>query len=183
MGTPDRFASLTVVTGFVPDGLKLGPLKAIPSIQLLGSKDDSKHPDLVCQRLEDAGAHAELQILKGSKHNTVGQHIDKAQFWEWLEGAQKRCAAKAPSAATAVAQADKEPEVGATAMTRNEGTVVHNADADASNGRPGAMGDEKVAWNEGDDAPNDEKIQAKAKTRRKYATKRRGNAQAVCNES
>jgi len=99
---PDRVASLTLVTGFMPDCVKtLGPLREIRSIRLLGSKQDwtSTQLELVQKQLEDVGADPDVAVIKKATHSTIGEHIDKDQFWDWLEEARKRCAEMFPKTA------------------------------------------------------------------------------------
>lgn len=66
---PDHIASITLVTGFVPDSLKdLRPIRRVPHIQLIGSKQDSKTLTVVQEQLELAEAVAEVRVVKGANH-------------------------------------------------------------------------------------------------------------------
>merc|ERR1712187_162078 len=138
-------ASLTVIAGFAPDGMKLGPLKRIASMQLLGSKDDSKHLDVVNHQLQGVGIYVTTQIFKGAKHDTVARHIDKVQFWDWLEGAHQRLTKTTND--TIAAQTDQEPEGKARAGERAK-----------------TRGREKNGRTEKEDAPNEEDVEVDVET-------------------
>merc|ERR550537_123168 len=90
---PNLVASLTLVTGFVPDSLTdFSRLLTILSIRLyVGDHDEMGH--CIClqemeQQLRRAGAAAELVVLEGARHGDIGQFIDMEDFWRGLEAAR-----------------------------------------------------------------------------------------------
>lgn len=93
---PDHIASVTLVTGFVPDCLKdLGPLRCVPRIRLIGSKSDLKTLQIAQDQLELAKAPVDdLQIVKGANHANVGQQLDMEAFWSWLEAGKPKATAE-----------------------------------------------------------------------------------------
>merc|ERR1719408_404186 len=89
---PNLVASLTMVTGFVPDSLTdFSRLLTILSIRLyVGDKDEMGH--CIClqemeQQIRLAGAAADLVVLEGARHGNIGQFIDMEEFWRGLEAA------------------------------------------------------------------------------------------------
>eukprot|EP00928_Gymnodinium_smaydae_P063996 TRINITY_DN47441_c0_g1_i1.p1 TRINITY_DN47441_c0_g1~~TRINITY_DN47441_c0_g1_i1.p1 ORF type:complete len:300 (+),score=58.26 TRINITY_DN47441_c0_g1_i1:88-987(+) len=92
---PELVASLSLVTGFIPQELEdLSCLKTVPSIHLYaGDKDELGHNIALqglSEQLEHCGVQAELHILPGVRHGNIGINIDKAAFWRTLEDARPR---------------------------------------------------------------------------------------------
>jgi len=90
--TPNLVASLTLVTGFIPDSLTdFSRLLTILSIRLyVGDKDEMGHCDCLQemeQQIRLAGATAELFVLEGARHGNIGLFIDMEEFWQGLEAA------------------------------------------------------------------------------------------------
>lgn len=90
---PNLVASLTLVTGFIPDTMTdFSRLLTILSIRLyVGDKDEMGH--YIClqemeQQIHEAGAAAELFVLEGVRHGNIGLHIDMEEFWQGLEVAR-----------------------------------------------------------------------------------------------
>lgn len=106
---PERVASLTLVTGFVPDIVQdLTPLAAVPSIRLyVGDKDELGHCECLQELkvgIESAGGSAELLVIPGAGHTTIGRRIGPAFFWAGLEAAR-------PKAPAVVRSGDGTPNV------------------------------------------------------------------------
>lgn len=86
---PDLVASLSMVTGFVPDGTDIGPLQMVPSIRMYaGDKDQCGHDQKLTalhQGLRSAGTKSELTIYPGVDHFGIGESIDQTEFLHGLE--------------------------------------------------------------------------------------------------
>jgi len=90
---PHLVASLTLVTGEVPDSLlDFRSLLTIPTIRLyVGDKDEMGHYQALQDmhgEIDKVGGAAELYILEGARHGNIGHYIDMASFWEGLQAAR-----------------------------------------------------------------------------------------------
>lgn len=90
---PHLVASLTLVTGEVPDSLvDFRSLLTIPTIRLyVGDKDEMGHYQALqdmCEEIDKIGGTAQLHILEGARHGNIGHYIDMAAFWEGLQAAR-----------------------------------------------------------------------------------------------
>jgi len=91
---PHIVASLTMVTGFIPEDVRkptrLERLRTIPCIRLYaGSEDELRHNDALTELhelLKSVGVRSTLRILPVAGHMTIGNHIDQKEFWAELEG-------------------------------------------------------------------------------------------------
>mmetsp|Transcript_147903 Transcript_147903/g.411942 ORF Transcript_147903/g.411942 Transcript_147903/m.411942 type:complete len:354 (+) Transcript_147903:95-1156(+) len=102
---PDQIASVSLVTGYVPECLKdFGPLGRVPRIRLMGSKQDRNNLQDVLDQLELVRAPVDgLHIVSGANHTNVGEKLDMESFWSWLEASRPEAgrATKATRAAAA----------------------------------------------------------------------------------
>eukprot|EP00930_Biecheleria_cincta_P035377 TRINITY_DN24335_c0_g1_i1.p1 TRINITY_DN24335_c0_g1~~TRINITY_DN24335_c0_g1_i1.p1 ORF type:complete len:288 (+),score=57.88 TRINITY_DN24335_c0_g1_i1:87-950(+) len=123
---PELAASLTLISGFLPDGLEdLSSLRSIPSIHMyVGDQDEFGH-DVMLQdlheKLQDHACMSELQVLPGASHSNVGRHIDMTVFWQRLEAARAAATLREaqqrqqqPGAASVGSARQKRPERGRT---------------------------------------------------------------------
>jgi len=90
---PHLVASLTLVTGEVPDSLvDFRPLRTIPAIRLyVGDKDEMGHYQALQDMYEEinkVGGTAQLHVLEGARHGNIGHYIDMASFWDGLHAAR-----------------------------------------------------------------------------------------------
>lgn len=89
---PLLVASLSLVTGFAPEGLgDLAPLRAIPCRLFAGDQDECGHDkalERLKEQLEEAGCAAELTIFPGARHMNIGHFLDMELFWRGLEAAR-----------------------------------------------------------------------------------------------
>lgn len=90
---PHLVASLTLVTGFVPDCLTdFRSLLTILTIRLyVGDKDEMGHCQALQgmhEQIDNAGGSAQLDILEGARHGNIGHYIDMGAFWDGLEAAR-----------------------------------------------------------------------------------------------
>eukprot|EP00931_Biecheleriopsis_adriatica_P094631 TRINITY_DN68258_c0_g1_i1.p1 TRINITY_DN68258_c0_g1~~TRINITY_DN68258_c0_g1_i1.p1 ORF type:complete len:260 (-),score=38.39 TRINITY_DN68258_c0_g1_i1:62-796(-) len=98
---PEIVASLTLVTGFIPEWLEdLASLRAISSIHLYAGDQDELGHNIILeqlqQQLEDQAVKAELHILPGARHFNVGNYVDMEAFWEALVQAREAVARTVP---------------------------------------------------------------------------------------
>lgn len=87
---PHLVASLTLVTGFIPDIVTdLSPLRHIGHIRLYAGSEDHLGHQIALTHLRDSlfelGIDADLRIIPGAGHGSIGRSLDLDEFWFELE--------------------------------------------------------------------------------------------------
>lgn len=91
---PHLVASLTMVTGFIPETLlNFASLQHVPSIRLYAAGADT-HDELALGQVRDCvesvGAKVDFCVVPNAKHGNIGLFVDQTEFWAELERARSR---------------------------------------------------------------------------------------------
>ncbi|CAE8610482.1 unnamed protein product [Polarella glacialis] len=86
---PELTASLSLVTGFVPDFVEVKALRTVSPIYFyVGDSDEMSHLELLRKAREGikaAGGAVHLHVVKDASHFNIGEHLSLDDFWRRLE--------------------------------------------------------------------------------------------------
>eukprot|EP00930_Biecheleria_cincta_P046465 TRINITY_DN32045_c0_g1_i1.p1 TRINITY_DN32045_c0_g1~~TRINITY_DN32045_c0_g1_i1.p1 ORF type:complete len:407 (+),score=73.64 TRINITY_DN32045_c0_g1_i1:85-1221(+) len=89
---PERVASLSMVTGFLPTFCSLEAIRSLKDVHFyVGEDDEMGHKEYlkdVSIKLKAVGGHPHTHVVKGAGHYDITEHLDLEEFWRRLEAAR-----------------------------------------------------------------------------------------------
>jgi hypothetical protein len=90
--SPERVASLNMVTGFLPEFCSLEAIRFLKDVHFyVGEEDEMGHKEYlkdVSIKLKAAGGHPHTHVVKGANHYDITEHLDLEELWRRVEAAR-----------------------------------------------------------------------------------------------